>query len=187
MTTERTSYTLLHQIGSGSYGKVYKALGPQGLVAIKMVPTNEGDKTTQQAIQSEIDALKAAAHDTVVPLHDVLHHGASLWLVMECADLGSILDIMRRQRACLSAPEIQAVCAAVLHGLEHLHVRGVVHRDVKAANILLTRDGKVKLADFGVASLGAAAGWKPSAKGSLRAKRAAARRQRRRMREALRP
>ena len=71
MTTERSAYTLLHQIGSGSYGKVYKALGPQGLVAIKMVPTNEGDKTTQQAIQSEIDALsgemKALLSCTSVP------------------------------------------------------------------------------------------------------------------------
>ena len=147
-------YTLLHRMGKGSYGKVYKALGPDGLVAIKMVPApSDGDAAKQSEIQGEIDTLKSCAGQWVVPLRDMIYGSDSFSFVLECADLGSILDIMNRQRSCLNELEIKAVCSAVLLGLEHLHARGVVHRDVKAANILLTRDGQVKLADFGVACL----------------------------------
>ena len=148
-------YTMLHRMGKGSYGKVYKALGPDGLVAIKMVDmqTERGD-IAQKDIQNEIDTLKSCAGQWVVPLREMIYGSDSFSFVLECADLGSILDIMNRQRACLNESEIKAVCSAVLHGLDHLHARGVVHRDVKAANILLTRDGQVKLADFGVATSG---------------------------------
>lgn len=150
-----TQYTMLHRMGKGSYGKVYKALGPDGLVAIKMVPMPSDNNVEKlKEIQGEIDTLKSCAGEWVVPLREMVYGSDSFSFVLECADLGSILDIMNRQRACLNESEIKAVCSAVLHGLDHLHVRGVVHRDVKAANILLTRDGHVKLADFGVACSG---------------------------------
>ena len=150
-----TQYIMLHRMGKGSYGKVYKALGPDGLVAIKMVPApSDDDAQKLKDIQGEIDLLKSCAGQWVVPLREMVYGSDSFSFVLECADLGSILDIMNRQRACLNESEIKAVCSAVLHGLEHLHARGVVHRDVKAANILLTRDGQVKLADFGVACCG---------------------------------
>ena len=151
MAPASTALTFLHQMGRGSYGQVYKALGPDGPVAIKALPTS--DAAARQEIQREVDALRACKGEHVVSLHSVIPGSDSLWLVMECAELGSILDIMRRQRACLSEPEVKSVCSGVLLGLQHLHERNVVHRDVKAANILLTRTGKVKLADFGVASL----------------------------------
>ena len=150
-----TQYVMLHRMGKGSYGKVYKALGPDGLVAIKMVPApSENDAQKLKDIQGEIDTLKSCAGQWVVPLREMVYGTDSFSFVLECADLGSILDIMNRQRACLNESEIKAVCSAVLFGLDHLHSRGVVHRDVKAANILLTRDGHVKLADFGVACCG---------------------------------
>ena len=154
-TDSSRSLTFLHMMGKGSYGHVYKALAPDGPVAIKALPVADGN--AKREVDREIDALRACAGEWVVSLREVIHGTASLWLVMECADLGSILDIMRRQRACLSEPEIKAVCASVLRGLQHLHERQVVHRDVKAANLLLTRDGRVKLADFGVASVGGCA------------------------------
>ena len=110
-----SNLTLLHMMGRGSYGQVYKALGQNGLVAVKSLPL-ENDASKRE-VQREIDALKACAGEWTVSLRDVIPGTASLWLVMECAELGSILDIMRRQRACLSEPEIQAVCASVLRGL----------------------------------------------------------------------
>ena len=93
-----TQYTMLHRMGKGSYGKVYKALGPDGLVAIKMVPApSDNDAQKLKDIQGEIDTLKSCAGHWVVPLREMIYGSDSFSFVLECADLGSILDIMNRQ------------------------------------------------------------------------------------------
>ena len=93
-----TQYTMLHRMGKGSYGKVYKALGPDGLVAIKLVPApSDNDAQKLKDIQGEIDTLKSCAGHWVVPLREMIYGSDSFSFVLECADLGSILDIMNRQ------------------------------------------------------------------------------------------
>ena len=77
----------------------------------------------------------------------------TLWVVMELCELGSALDMMRNQRAPLREGSITWICAGVLKALHYMHSeRKAIHRDIKAANILLTRDGGVKVADLGVAT-----------------------------------
>lgn len=71
---------------------------------------------------------------------------------MEYCSAGSVSDLIHICRVQLTEEEIAAVCAAILKGLEYLHASHLIHRDVKAGNVLLTHDGRAKLADFGVSA-----------------------------------
>ena len=76
-----------------------------------------------------------------------------LWIVMEYCGAGSVSDIMRLRKKTLNEEEIAIVLSDTLKGLEYLHLRKKIHRDIKAGNILLNIEGHAKLADFGVAGL----------------------------------
>ena len=76
-----------------------------------------------------------------------------LWVVMELCEMGSALDLMKRQGAALTEGPIRWICSGVLSALDYMHTqRRAIHRDIKAANVLLARDGQVKVADLGVAA-----------------------------------
>lgn len=77
--------------------------------------------------------------------------GSDLWIVMEYCGGGSVSDIMRLRKKTLSEEEIATILKDTLLGLEYLHARRKIHRDIKAGNILLNSKGNAKLADFGVA------------------------------------
>ena len=81
--------------------------------------------------------------------HDTCVQADEFWIIMECCE-GSLLDVMEATRLCLTERQCAAVMASALDGLHYLHERKCIHRDIKAANLLLTREGHLKLADFGV-------------------------------------
>ncbi|XP_066149196.1 serine/threonine-protein kinase 3-like isoform X1 [Euwallacea fornicatus] len=142
-------FDLICKLGEGSYGSVYKALHKESgqVLAIKQVPVD----TDLQEIIKEISIMQQCDSPYVVKYYGSYFKNTDLWIVMEYCSAGSISDIMRIRRKTLSEDEIATVIADTLKGLEYLHLRRKIHRDIKAGNILLNSEGHAKLADFGVA------------------------------------
>jgi serine/threonine protein kinase len=139
-------------IGQGSYGKVYRATSraTSRLVAFKVLPLEE-DAISHELLM-ELNSLRRCDHPNIVRYHSSYVFDAQLWIAMEYCSV-SALGIMRQSRQPFAEVEVAAVCAEALRGLDYLHsVCRLIHRDVKAGNILLTEAGNVKLADFGVAA-----------------------------------
>jgi len=124
-----------------------KHRGSGRLCAVKIVPTDAEDT---DELRKEIDYLKRGAHDFVVGYHGSYQKDGQIWIVMDLCEAGSISDLIRSTQSTLVEEEIRAVAASMLLGLAHLHGKRMIHRDIKAGNILLTNDGFAKLADFGV-------------------------------------
>ncbi|KAF2860027.1 Pkinase-domain-containing protein [Piedraia hortae CBS 480.64] len=145
------NYQMLEQLGSGSFGVVYKALEKSTgeFVAIKHIDL-EGSDDDIREIQQEISLLATCSSEYVTRYKASFVRGVKLWIVMEYLGGGSCLDLL--QPGPLSEEYIAIVLRELLHGLDYLHGSGKIHRDIKAANILLSEKGRVKIADFGVAA-----------------------------------
>uniref|UniRef100_A0A8C7ZA67 Mitogen-activated protein kinase kinase kinase kinase n=1 Tax=Oryzias sinensis TaxID=183150 RepID=A0A8C7ZA67_9TELE len=143
-------YELIHRLGSGTYGDVFKArnIRTSELAAIKIVKLDPGDDIT--SIQQEITMMKECKHKNIVAYFGSYHRNTKLWICMEYCGGGSLQDIYQVTGP-LKEKQIAFMCRETLQGLYHLHETGKMHRDIKGANILLTERGDVKLADFGVA------------------------------------
>lgn len=143
-------YMLDELVGQGTYGTVYKAHHIQTgqVVAIKIIDI-ETSKDDIFVITNEILTIaRMQGCPQLVSYVGSFSVEYSLWVITEYLDGGSVLDRTKRFRT-LSEAEIAVVCREVLLGLFHLNRDGFIHRDIKAANILLSRNGRVKLADFG--------------------------------------
>ncbi|KAG1693989.1 hypothetical protein DVH05_022007 [Phytophthora capsici] len=148
-------YEVLERIGEGSYGKVYKAVNKANaeVVALKVVPVESEDRGEFDELTREIRILERCESPFVVHYRGSFSYESQLWIAMEFCAAGSLADLhVLRRRLVLSEAEIAAVCANVALGLAHLHSRGLIHRDIKAGNLLLNGDGVTKLADFGVSA-----------------------------------
>jgi serine/threonine protein kinase len=99
-----------------------------------------------------VDIMKECKNEHVVRYLGSYEKDAALWITMELCEPGSIADVMRMLKSTLSENHIKVICASVLLGLVYLHGRKYIHRDIKAGNILLSRDGIAKIADFGVSA-----------------------------------
>lgn len=141
-------YEILNQIGRGSYGSVYKAIDRRtgDICAIKKIPTKHDitNLTNEIRIMDRLDCknivrcLASACTDKEVSI------------VMEYCCGGSVKDVMRQLNRTLAQEQIVVILKDILNGLDYLHSKNQIHRDVKAANILLNEEGIAKLGDFGV-------------------------------------
>ncbi|XP_055017685.1 serine/threonine-protein kinase TAO3 [Boleophthalmus pectinirostris] len=145
----------LHEIGHGSFGAVYFARNSYSneVVAIKKMSYN-GKQTTEkwQDIIKEVKFLGQLRHPNTIEYKGCYLKDNTAWLVMEYC-LGSASDLLEVHKKPLQEVEIAAISHGALLGLAYLHSHNMIHRDIKAGNILLTELGQVKLADFGSASI----------------------------------
>ncbi|KHO01534.1 Serine/threonine-protein kinase domain protein [Metarhizium album ARSEF 1941] len=144
-------YQVLEELGRGSFGVVYKGIekATGETVAIKHIDLESNDDDIQD-IQAEIAVLSTCSSPFVTQYKGSFLRGHKLWIVMEYLGGGSCLDLLKP--ANFSETHIAIICRELLLGIQYLHTEGKIHRDIKAANVLLSEAGKVKLADFGVAA-----------------------------------
>jgi len=146
-------YQLGEKLGRGAVGTVWKGLSIRSgdFVAIKQIDITGLDKAELQALVTELELLRTLEHPNVVSLIRAIRTRDQLYFVMEYLEAGSLRKILRSFGP-VSEPLIRNYISQALLGLEYLHGKGVIHRDIKCDNLLLTKSGGVKLADFGVAT-----------------------------------
>ncbi|KAI9870506.1 MAG: signal transducing kinase of the PAK, partial [Pleopsidium flavum] len=140
-------YNSHSKIGQGASGGVFMAyeVGTNRCVAIKQMNLEQQPK--KDLIINEILVMKDSKHKNIVNFIDSYLKQGELWVVMEYMEGGSLTDVVTFN--IMSEGQIAAVCRETLNGLQHLHSKGVIHRDIKSDNILLSMEGNIKLTDFG--------------------------------------
>ncbi len=148
------AYTVEQRLGAGGMGEVWRArderLGRD--VAIKLLlPHAASEAERERRFQHEARAAGSLNHVNVLTVHDVGEHGGAPYLVTECLDGESLRA--RLSGDALSIETAVDIALQVSRGLGAAHARGIVHRDLKPENIFVARDGRVKILDFGLATL----------------------------------
>ncbi|KAF6736966.1 STE20-like serine/threonine-protein kinase [Oryzias melastigma] len=145
-------WEIIGELGDGAFGKVFKAQNKLNgtLAAAKVIDTKSEDELEDYMV--EIDILASCDHPHIVKLLDAFYFEAKLWILIEFCAGGAVDAIMLELERPLTEPQIRVVCRQTLEALVYLHESKIIHRDLKAGNILLSLDGDVKLADFGVSA-----------------------------------
>ncbi len=145
------TYRLQHRLAQGGMGAVFEAIGPSGRVAIKLLHAEHaGDAEMRRRFQREASILRSLDHPGIVRVLDVGTDGAAVYTVMELLE-GETLEAQARRRPI--APEaLCSIISDIADALEAVHEHGVLHGDLKPANVFLV-DGRAKLVDFGTSKI----------------------------------
>ncbi len=148
-------YEILERIGTGGMAIVYKAKCHRlnRLVAIKILKSDLAqNEEFRRRFNAESQAVAQLSHPNIVSVYDVSRGGDMEYIVMELID-GITLKQYMEKRGQLNWRESLHFITQIMRGLSHAHSRGIIHRDIKPQNIMVLRDGSVKVADFGIACL----------------------------------
>ncbi|NPV79871.1 MAG: Stk1 family PASTA domain-containing Ser/Thr kinase [Firmicutes bacterium] len=146
-------YTILEKLGEGGMAEVYKARCSvlNRIVALKILrPQFACDEEFVERFRREGRAAASLSHPNVVNIYDVGRDGDKHYIVMEYVKGATLKEIIKRE-GCIPPGYAAWIAREICHALEHAHRNNIVHRDVKPHNILVTQDGMVKVADFGIA------------------------------------
>ena len=148
-------YELISLVGYGGMAYVYRAIDHRlnRSVALKMIRDDAAqDESVRSRFAAESHAVAMLSHPNIVAVYDVSRHDELEYIVMELIDGVTLLRYMEK-RGVLPWNEALHFARQIARALSHAHSRGIVHRDIKPHNIMLLRDGTVKVADFGIAAL----------------------------------
>ncbi|KAG9508946.1 Serine/threonine-protein kinase 10, partial [Fragariocoptes setiger] len=146
------SWKIIGELGDGSFSRVYQAQHCQTsrMAAAKICELKNEDELAD--LNVEIDILSECRHKNIVELIEAYYYESKLWMLIEFCEGGAVDRIMTELDKPLTEPQIRFICHEMCQGLAFLHKNKVIHRDVKAGNVLLTLNGDVKIADFGVSA-----------------------------------
>ena len=149
-------YKIIEKLGGGGMGIVYKAqdLKLDRLVALKFLPpVLTLDVEAKERFIHEAKAASALQHNNICAIHDIDETpDGHMFMVMDCYEGETLKD--RIGRGPLKIEEALDIAIQISQGLQKAHEKGIVHRDIKTANVMITFDGVVKILDFGLAKLG---------------------------------
>lgn len=152
-------YRILERCGQGGMAEVYKGYHPliDRYVAVKVLrPALASDEEFRRRFQREATAVAAMRHPNIVQLYDFGQIGERFYMAMEYIEGGTLRDRLRtlsEGNRRLPPAEVVAIVRGIAAALDYAHQRGIVHRDVKPANVMFTRDGDPVLTDFGIARM----------------------------------
>ena len=148
-------YEIIELIGSGGMANVYKALCHRlnRYDAVKIMRDETAANTElRRRFRAESQAVAMLSHPNIVSVYDVSHNDDVEYIVMELID-GITLKQYLQKKSVLDPAEVLDFTIQTAKALEHAHSKGIIHRDIKPQNIMLLKDGMIKVADFGIASL----------------------------------
>lgn len=148
-------YEIIELIGSGGMANVYKALCHRlnRYDAVKIMRDDTAaNEELRRRFRAESQAVAMLSHPNIVSVYDVSHSADAEYIVMELID-GITLKEYMRKKGILEPSEVLDFTVQTAKALEHAHSKGIIHRDIKPQNIMLLKDGMLKVADFGIASL----------------------------------
>ena len=147
-------FELLEKIGDGGMGEVYRArfVKNDRQVAVKLVPEDAADSTMLARFEREMEILRSLRHPNIVRCFGGTCEGEQRFYAMELVEGGTLSGLLREQGR-LSPDQTIEYALQMCSALAYAHSKGVVHRDIKPSNFLIGRDGRLKLSDFGLATI----------------------------------
>ncbi|KAI3902623.1 hypothetical protein MKW98_012475 [Papaver atlanticum] len=160
--------TFENKVGSGSFGDLYKGIYCTQEVAIKVLKAERVSAEMQREFAQEVYIMRKVRHKNVVQFIGACTRPPSLCIVTEFMSGGSIYDFLHKQKGVFKLPSVIRVAIDVSKGMNYLHQNKIIHRDLKAANLLMDENKVVKVADFGVARVQAQSGVMTAETGTYR-------------------
>ncbi|XP_030511678.2 serine/threonine-protein kinase STY46-like isoform X2 [Rhodamnia argentea] len=156
------------KVASGSYGDLYKGTYCSQDVAIKVLKPERLNEELQSEFAQEVFIMRKVRHKNVVQFIGACTKPPNLYIVTEFMSGGSVYDYLHKQKGVFKLPMLLKVAIDVAKGMHYLHQNNIIHRDLKAANLLMDENEVVKVADFGVARVKAQSGVMTAETGTYR-------------------